>query len=179
VVVFLVLAAQFESWIHPLVIMLTVPLAMAGALLGLWLTGQTLNIYSQIGLIMLVGLAAKNGILIVEFANQLRDQGMAFRDALLEASEVRLRPIVMTGITTAAGSLPLLLSSGAGAETRAVIGTVILAGVLAATLFTLFVVPVAYDLLARRTGSPGEVVPPGRGQPARRPRSRGSPSPWC
>ena len=157
VVVFLVLAAQFESWIHPLVIMLTVPLAMAGALLGLWWTGETLNLYSQIGLIMLVGLAAKNGILIVEFANQLRDQGLTFRDALLEASQVRLRPIVMTGITTAAGSVPLLLSSGAGAETRAVIGTVILFGVLAATFFTLFVVPVAYDLLARRTGSPGDV----------------------
>ncbi len=157
-VVYLVLAAQFESWVHPFVIMLTVPLAMAGALFGLWVTGETLNIYSQIGLIMLVGLAAKNGILIVEFANQLRDQGMPFREALLEASDVRLRPIVMTGITTAAGSLPLLLSTGAGAETRAVIGTVILFGVLAATLFTLFVVPVAYDLLARRTGSPGDVA---------------------
>jgi multidrug efflux pump len=156
-VVFLVLAAQFESWVHPLVIMLTVPLAMAGALLALWATGQTLNIYSQIGLIMLVGLAAKNGILIVEFANQLRDQGKEFREALLEAADVRLRPIVMTGITTAAGSLPLLLSSGAGSETRTVIGTVILAGVLAATLFTIFIVPVAYDLLARRTGSPGDV----------------------
>jgi multidrug efflux pump len=154
-VVYLVLAAQFESWVHPLVIMLTVPLAMAGALFGLWLTGQTLNIYSEIGLIMLVGLSAKNGILIVEFANQLRDQGKAFRDALLEAADVRLRPIVMTGITTAAGSIPLLLSTGAGAETRVVIGTVILSGVLAATLFTLFVVPVAYDLLARRTGSAG------------------------
>ncbi|WP_295408871.1 efflux RND transporter permease subunit [uncultured Thiocystis sp.] len=157
VVVFLVLAAQFESWIHPLVIMLTVPLAMAGALLGLWAMGQTLNIYSQIGLIMLVGLAAKNGILIVEFANQLRDQGLAFRAALLEAADVRLRPILMTSLTTAAGSLPLLLSGGAGAETRAVIGTVVLAGVLAATFFTLFVVPVAYDLLARHTGSPGDV----------------------
>ena len=157
VVVFLVLAAQFESWVHPLVIMLTVPLAVAGALLGLWLTGQTLNIYSQIGLIMLVGLAAKNGILIVEFTNQLRDQDRAFREALIEAAEVRFRPIVMTGITTAAGSLPLILSSGAGAETRVVIGTVILSGVLAATLFTLFVVPVAYDLLARRTGSAGDV----------------------
>jgi multidrug efflux pump len=157
VVVYLVLAAQFESWIHPLVIMLTVPLAMAGALLGLWLTGQTMNLYSQIGLIMLVGLAAKNGILIVEFANQLRDQGRAFRDALFEAADVRLRPIVMTGITTAAGAMPLILSQGAGAETRMVIGTVILSGVLAATLFTLFVVPVAYDLLARGTGSPGDV----------------------
>ena len=155
-VVFLVLAAQFESWVHPLVIMLTVPLAMAGALFGLFITGQTLNLYSQIGLIMLVGLAAKNGILIVEFANQLRDQGLAFEDALREAAEVRLRPIFMTGITTAAGSIPLLLSSGAGTETRVVIGTVILWGVIAATLFTLFVVPVAYHLLARRTGSPGD-----------------------
>jgi multidrug efflux pump len=157
-VVYLVLAAQFESWVHPFVIMLTVPLAMAGALFGLWLTDQTLNIYSEIGLIMLVGLSAKNGILIVEFANQLRDQGKAFRDALLEAADVRLRPIVMTGITTAAGSIPLLISTGAGAETRVVIGTVILSGVLAATVFTLFVVPVAYDLLAKRTGSPGDVA---------------------
>ncbi|MGD8619414.1 MAG: efflux RND transporter permease subunit [Gammaproteobacteria bacterium] len=157
VVVFLVLAAQFESWVHPLVIMLTVPLAMAGALLGLYLTGQTLNLYSQIGLIMLVGLAAKNGILIVEFANQLRDAGKPFHDALVEAAEVRLRPIVMTGITTAAGSIPLLLSSGAGTETRVVIGTVVLSGILAATLFTLFVVPVAYDRMARYTGSPQRV----------------------
>ena len=157
-VVYLVLAAQFESWVHPFVIMLTVPLAMAGALLGLWLTGQTLNIYSQIGLIMLVGLSAKNGILIVEFANQLRDRGVAFHAALEEAAQTRLRPIIMTGITTAAGSVPLLFGTGAGAETRAVIGTVVLYGVLAATLFTLFVVPVAYDLLARRTGSPGDVT---------------------
>jgi multidrug efflux pump len=154
IVVYLVLAAQFESWIHPFVIMLTVPLAMGGALLGLYLTGLSLNIYSQIGLIMLVGLAAKNGILIVEFANQLRDDGKAFADALTEATRVRFRPIVMTGITTAAGSVPLLLSSGAGSETRVVIGTVILCGVIATTLFTLFVVPVAYDLLARHTGSP-------------------------
>ncbi|WOX04260.1 efflux RND transporter permease subunit [Microbulbifer pacificus] len=157
-VVFLVLAAQFESFVHPLVIMFTVPLAMAGALAGLLLTNQTLNIYSQVGLIMLVGLAAKNGILIVEFANQLRDRGMEFGQALRQASETRLRPILMTGITTAAGSLPLLLSSGAGSETRAVIGTVVLFGVLAATLFTVYIVPVAYDVLARRTGSPGQVA---------------------
>ncbi|SDX90676.1 multidrug efflux pump [Allochromatium warmingii] len=157
IVVYLVLAAQFESWIHPFVIMLTVPLAMAGALFGLWLTGHSLNLFSQIGLVMLVGLAAKNGILIVEFANQLRDQGLALRAALLEASETRLRPILMTGITTAAGAVPLLLSRGAGSETRAVIGVVILFGVLAATVFTLFVVPVAYDRLARCTGSPGAV----------------------
>ena len=157
VVVFLVLAAQFESFVHPLVIMLTVPLAMAGGLLGLYLTGGTLNLYSQIGLIMLVGLAAKNGILIVEFANQLRDEGMDFAAAIIEASAVRLRPIVMTGITTAAGTVPLILSSGAGAETRLVIGVVVLSGVLAATFLTLIVVPVAYSLLARRTGSPGDV----------------------
>jgi len=157
-VVFLVLAAQFESFIHPLVIMFTVPLAMAGALLGLLLTNQSLNIYSQVGLIMLVGLAAKNGILIVEFANQLRDRGVEFGQALRQAAETRLRPIMMTGITTAAGSLPLLLSSGAGSETRAVIGTVVLFGVLAATLFTVYIVPVAYDVLARRTGSPGQVA---------------------
>ena len=156
VVVFLVLAAQFESWLHPLVIMLTVPLAMTGALFGLYLTGLSLNIYSQIGLIMLIGLAAKNGILIVEFANQLRDAGRPFHDALFEAAGVRLRPIVMTGITTMAGSIPLLLSSGAGTETRIVIGTVIFSGVLAATLFTLFIVPVAYDRLAQNTGSPGD-----------------------
>lgn len=153
-VVFLVLAAQFESWIYPFVIMLTVPLAMAGALLGLYLTGQTLNLYSQIGLIMLVGLSAKNGILIVEFANQLRDQGYTFSDALLEAADVRFRPIIMTGITTAAGSIPLLISSGAGTETRFVIGVVILFGVVASTVFTLFVVPVAYHLVGKYSGSP-------------------------
>ena len=157
-VVFLVLAAQFESFLHPLVIMLTVPLAMAGALLGLYLTGGSLNIYSQIGLIMLVGLAAKNGILIVEFVNQRRDDGVPFDAALIEASVTRLRPIVMTGITTAAGSIPLILAFGAGAETRTVIGTVVFSGVLAATLFTLFVVPVAYSVFARRTGSPGDVA---------------------
>jgi len=157
VVVFLVLAAQFESWVHPFVIMLTVPLAMVGALFGLYVTGQTLNLYSQIGLIMLVGLSAKNGILIVEFANQLRDAGQPFHEALVEAADIRLRPIIMTGITTAAGSIPLLLSSGAGTETRTVIGTVVLSGILSATFFTLFVVPVAYDLLARHTGSPKRV----------------------
>jgi multidrug efflux pump len=157
-VVFLVLAAQFESWIHPFVIMLTVPLAMTGALLGLYLTGQSLNLYSQIGLIMLVGLSAKNGILIVEFANQLRDQGREFEQALIEAADVRFRPIIMTGITTAAGSIPLLVSSGAGTETRFVIGVVILFGVIAGTLFTLFVVPTAYDLVGRYTGSPKAVT---------------------
>ena len=157
-VVFLVLAAQFESYIHPFVIMLTVPLATGGGLLGLYLTGGTLNIYSQIGLIMLVGLAAKNGILIVEFANQLRDEGMQFSKAIIEASEIRFRPIVMTGLTTIAGAVPLILSSGAGAETRTTIGVVVLAGVFAATVFTLYIVPVAYSLIARGTKSPNAVA---------------------
>ncbi len=156
-VVFLVLAAQFESYIHPLIIMLTVPLAMGGGLLGLYLTDGSLNIYSKIGLIILVGLSAKNGILIVEFANQLRDRGVEFSQALIEAAEIRFRPILMTGITTIAGAIPLVISSGAGSETRFVIGIVILSGVFAATIFTLFIVPIAYNLLARHTKSPGAV----------------------
>jgi len=157
-VVFLVLAAQFESYIHPFIIMLTVPLAMGGGLLGLYLSGSTLNIYSQIGLIMLIGLAAKNGILIVEFANQLRDEGVAFERAIIQAAQTRFRPILMTGLTTVAGAVPLILSSGAGAETREVIGVVVLAGVLAATLFTLFIVPAAYSVIARNTGSINDVA---------------------
>jgi len=156
-VVFLVLAAQFESYIHPFVIMLTVPLAMGGGLLGLYLTDTSLNIYSKIGLIILVGLSAKNGILIVEFANQLRDRGVEFSQALTEAAQIRFRPIIMTGITTIAGAIPLVISSGAGSETRFVIGIVILSGVFAATIFTLFIVPLAYNLLARHTKSPGAV----------------------
>ena len=157
VVVFLVLAAQFENWVHPLVIMFGVPLAVGGGLLGLWLTGSTLNIYSQIGLVMLIGLAAKNGILIVEFVNQLRDEGKDFDEAIIEGATIRLRPIIMTGITTVAGALPLILSSGAGAETRQVIGVVVLFGVSVSTVLTLFVIPVLYSLLARRTGSPQRV----------------------
>ncbi len=153
-VAYLVMAAQFESFIHPLVIMVTVPLAAVAALFGLWLAGMSLNIYSNIGIIMLIGLAAKNGILIVEFVNQLRDKGMAFREALIEASTERLRPVLMTALSTVMGALPLVLASGAGAEARATIGAVIFSGVLFSAALTLFVVPVFYDLLARRTGSP-------------------------
>jgi multidrug efflux pump len=153
-VMYLVMAAQFESFVHPFVILMTVPLAMAGALAGLYITGQSLNIYTQIGLIMLVGLAAKNGILIVEFANQLRDEGVEFTKALIDASALRLRPILMTSITAMAGAVPLMLTGGAGSETRSAIGIVIFFGVAAATLFTLFVVPVAYFLISRKTGSP-------------------------
>ncbi len=153
-VVFLVLAAQFENLIQPLVILFTVPLAMSGALLALQLTGQSLNIYSQIGLIILVGLSTKNGILIVEFINQLRDEGIAFTDAIIEASAKRLRPIVMTVLATVMGAVPLVLPSGAGSETRLVIGIVIIAGVSLASILTLFIVPMMYQLLAKRTQSP-------------------------
>ena len=154
VVVFLVLAAQFESFIHPFVIILTVPLAVAGALFGLWLTGTTLNIYSQIGIIMLVGLAAKNGILIVEFANQLRDAGQSIRSALIDASITRFRPILMTSLATALGAVPLMLWEGAGTQSRFAIGIVIFAGVIFSTALTLFVVPTFYNLLAHFTRSP-------------------------
>jgi multidrug efflux pump len=153
-VTYLVLAAQFESWIHPLVIMFTVPLALVGAFIGLYLNGMSLNIYSQIGLVMLIGLAAKNGILIVEFTNQLRDAGMEFKEALCTASTQRLRPIVMTGFTTVFSALPLVLAVGPGSESRAVIGMVIFAGVLFSTFLTLFVIPTMYHVLARNTSSP-------------------------
>ncbi len=152
--VFLVLAAQFESWITPAVIMLTVPLAAAGGLFGLLMAGSSLNIYSQIGLIILIGVAAKNGILIVEFANQLRDQGRSIKEAIVESSALRLRPIIMTSIATAFGALPLVLWQGAGAASRQTIGVVIFGGALFATLLTLFIVPVIYGALARFTKSP-------------------------
>jgi multidrug efflux pump len=150
-IVFLVLAAQFESFMHPLIIMLSVPLAVSGALLSLWLTGNSLNVYSQIGIILLIGLMAKNGILIVEFANQLRDEGRSIRAAVLEASVLRLRPIVMTVVATILGAVPLVIATGAGAESRAAIGIVIVGGLGIASLLTLFVTPVLYDLLARYT----------------------------
>jgi multidrug efflux pump len=152
--VFLVLAAQFESWIHPAVIMLTVPVAAVGGLFGLLITGSTINTYSQIGLIILVGIAAKNGILIVEFANQLRDEGLSVREAVIESASLRLRPIIMTSISAAAGALPLILWGGAGGESRKTIGVVIFFGAIFATMVTLFIVPVFYNLLARFTKSP-------------------------
>ena len=154
IAVYLFMAAQFENWVHPFVIMMTVPLAVVGALWGLFLTGATLNIYTQIGLIMLVGLATKNGILIVEFANQLRDEGVEFLTAIKHAAEQRLRPIIMTSVATVAGAVPLVLATGAGAESRFPIGVVIFSGVIFATFFTLFVVPTFYKLLAAGTKSP-------------------------
>jgi multidrug efflux pump len=153
-IVYLVLAAQFESFIHPFVIMLTVPLAVLGALIGLWVSGGTLNLFSQIGIVMLVGLAAKNGILIVDFANKLRDEGRSVREAIVEAAAVRLRPIMMTSIATMMGASPLVLSGGPGSASRSTIGVVVIFGVAFSTLLSLYVVPSFYALLAPYTRSP-------------------------
>ena len=153
-IVYLALAAQFESFLHPLVIMLTVPLGVLGALIGLMVTGGTMNLFSQIGIVMLVGLAAKNGILIVEFANQLRDEGRSIHDAIVEASGVRLRPILMTSIATIMGAVPLVIFGGPGSASRATIGVVVVFGVAFSTLLSLFVVPAFYAALAKYTHSP-------------------------
>jgi len=156
-VVFLVLAAQFESFINPLIILVTVPLAMVGALTGLHLYGSSINVFSQIGSILLIGLSAKNGVLIVEFANQLRDRGEEIREAVLDAATVRFRPILMTSAATTFGALPLLLGHGAGWEARQPIGIVIVFGVSISALLTLFIVPAFYALFANRTSSPQRV----------------------
>jgi multidrug efflux pump len=156
-VTFLVLAAQFESFRHPLIIMLTVPMALFGGLLGLHLTGSSINVFSQIGSIMLIGLAAKNGILIVEFANQLRDRGQEFYSAIIEAAAVRLRPVIMTSLCTAGGAIPLITAFGAGAESRRTIGAVVFFGVTVSVVLTLFLIPAMYALLARGTKSPDQV----------------------
>ncbi|MDZ7770332.1 MAG: efflux RND transporter permease subunit [Woeseiaceae bacterium] len=154
VIVYLVLAAQFESFKHPLIIMTTVPLAIAGALIGLTIFGSSINIFSQIGAIMLIGLAAKNGILIVEFANQLRDRGKEFRDAVVESATARLRPVLMTSMCTAFGAIPLLMATGAGMESRQSIGAVVFFGVTFSVILTLVVVPAVYALVARKSHSP-------------------------
>jgi multidrug efflux pump len=153
-IVYLVLAAQFESFRHPAIIITTVPLAVTGAVLGLWWQGSSINVFSQIGAVMLIGLAAKNGILIVEFANQLRDRGIEFGEAIVQASTTRLRPVLMTSLCTVFGALPLLLATGPGAEARRPIGAVIVFGVLLSLLLTLYVVPAVYMLVARNTRSP-------------------------
>ncbi|MDO8280270.1 MAG: efflux RND transporter permease subunit, partial [Burkholderiaceae bacterium] len=147
--IFLVLAAQFESFIDPLVIMLSVPLSMIGALLALKWSGGSLNVYSQIGLITLVGLITKHGILIVEFTNQLREQGVEMIEALVKAASQRLRPILMTTGAMVLGAVPLAMATGAGAESRTQIGWVIVGGMSLGTLLTVFVVPTMYTLFAR------------------------------
>jgi multidrug efflux pump len=156
-VVFLVLAAQFESFINPMIILMTVPLAMLGALLGLWFYGSSVNVFTQIGAILLIGLSAKNGVLIVEFANQLRDRGYDVRQAVLDAAMIRFRPILMTSTATTFGALPLLLGTGAGWESRQPIGIVIVFGVAISAVLTLFIVPALYALFARNTSSPHAV----------------------
>ncbi|MBC7942657.1 MAG: efflux RND transporter permease subunit, partial [Chitinophagaceae bacterium] len=157
--IYRVLAAQFESFIDPFVILLAVPLSMVGALLALQLAGGTLNVFSQIGLITLVGLISKHGILIVEFSNQLRQQGKSVIDAVQEAASLRLRPILMTTGAMVLGALPLALATGAGAESRQQIGWVIVGGMSLGTLLTIFVVPTIYTLFARKA-VPGEIKTP-------------------
>ncbi len=149
VLIYLVLAAQFESFIDPLIVMFTVPLAMAGAILCLWYFRQTLNIFSEIGIITLIGLVTKNSILIVEFANQLQEKGVAFRTAIIEAAEARLRPILMTTLAMALGALPIALALGEGSTSRKSLGTVIVGGLLFALVLTLFVIPAIYSYMAR------------------------------
>jgi multidrug efflux pump len=165
--IYLVLAAQFESFVDPLIIMLSVPLSMLGALLALKLTGGTLNVFSQIGLITLVGLITKHGILIVEFANQMQEQGMDKLQAVKRSAALRLRPILMTTGAMVLGAIPLALASGAGAESRQQIGWVIVGGMSLGTQLTIFVVPTMYSLLARTKKhldvSPVEGIPPDGG----------------
>ncbi len=159
--IYLVLAAQFESFIHPFTIMLTVPLSIAGAILTLYLAGGTLNIYSQVGLVTLIGLITKHGILIVEFANQMRERGLSILDAILDASALRLRPIMMTTGAMVLGAVPLAIATGAGAESRQQIGMVIVGGLLVGTFFTLFVIPAAYTIIElAREKKPREATRP-------------------
>jgi HAE1 family hydrophobic/amphiphilic exporter-1/multidrug efflux pump len=149
VLIYLVLSAQFESFIDPLTIMITVPLALTGALVSLWLTGQTINIFSQIGMIMLIGLVTKNGILIVEFANQKRSAGMTKMQSIIEASAQRLRPILMTSLATALGALPIALSLGAAATSRISLGVVVVGGIVFSLVLTLFIIPAVYVYFSR------------------------------
>ena len=150
VLIFLVLAAQFDSFIDPLIIMFTVPLAIAGAVISLWMFNQTLNIFSQIGMIMLIGLVTKNGILIVEFANQIQSRGKSKTEAVIEAAALRLRPILMTSLATMLGAMPIALALGAGAKSRISMGIVVIGGILFSLILTLFVIPAIYSFLSRK-----------------------------
>lgn len=145
---YLILAAQFESFTDPLIIMLTVPLALAGAILALWYTDSTLNIFSQIGIIVLVGIVTKNGILIVEFANQRKEEGLKTIDAVKDAAVSRLRPILMTSLATALGALPIALALGAASVSRVSMGIAIIGGLMFSLLLTLFVIPALYTYMS-------------------------------
>jgi multidrug efflux pump subunit AcrB len=146
--IYLILAAQFESFRDPFIIMLTVPMAIAGAMISLWVFGMTLNIFSEIGMIMLIGIVTKNGILIVEFSNQKRKAGLPKAEAAFEAAAARLRPILMTSLATIFGAMPIALALGAGAQSRMPMGIVVVGGLLFALILTLFVVPTMYVLMA-------------------------------
>jgi multidrug efflux pump len=149
VLIYLLLAAQFESFVEPLIILLTVPMALSGALFSLWYFDQTLNIFSKIGMIMLIGLVTKNGILIIEFANQLREKGMLVKDALIEAATARMRPILMTSLATILGALPIAMALGSGSKSRMGMGIVIIGGLFLSMVLTLFVIPAIYSYLVR------------------------------
>jgi multidrug efflux pump len=182
--IYLVLAAQFESFIHPLTILLAVPLAVAGALISLFVFRQSLNVYSQIGLIMLIGLVTKNSILIVEYANQLRARGLSIPDAVAEAARIRLRPILMTSLATVFGILPIAIGLGAGAEARRPLGIAVVGGMIFSTFLTLVLVPVVYTYLARFTKvpvhregeAPPQPAPAGAAPPEREPRDEPVPA---
>ena len=150
ILIYLVLAAQFESFVDPFIIMITVPLAICGALISLWYFNQTLNIFSQIGIIMLIGLVTKNGILIVEFINQLREKGVERSEAIIHGSVSRFRPILMTSLATSLGALPIALALGAGAKSRMSMGIVIVGGVLFSLIFTLYIIPAMYSVFSRK-----------------------------
>ena len=149
--IYLVLAAQFESFIDPFIVMMTVPLAIAGAFLSLWLFNQTLNIFSEIGMITLVGLVTKNGILIVEFANQRMEHGLTKYEAIVEAATARLRPILMTSLAVVLGSVPIAFALGAGAKSRVSLGIVIMGGMLFSLMLTLYIIPMIYMMFASKT----------------------------
>jgi multidrug efflux pump len=160
VLIFLILAAQFESYIDPLIIMFTVPLALAGAVLSLWMFGQTINIFSQIGVIVLVGIVTKNGILIVEFANQRKAAGLSIRDAVIDAATRRFRPILMTSLATALGALPIALALGASSQSRIPMGITIIGGLIFSLILTLFVIPALYTYLSRNIKQPAYIAKP-------------------
>ena len=157
ILIYLVLAAQFESFVDPFAIMLTVPLAVAGALLSLWIFNQTLNIFSEIGMIMLIGLVTKNGILIVEFTNQKREHGLDKMKAVVEASSQRLRPILMTSLATSLGALPIALSLGAASTSRIPLGIVVVGGILFSLILTLFVIPAVYTYISGKHKNKAQV----------------------
>jgi multidrug efflux pump len=156
--IYLVLAAQFESFRDPFIILFTVPLALVGALFSLWYFNQTLNIFSEIGIIMLIGLVTKNGILIVEFANQRKAAGLSKDDAVISAAAARLRPILMTSLSTVLGILPIALALGAGSESRVSMGIAVVGGLILSTFLTLFIVPAIYSYFSRKTASISNVT---------------------